>query len=329
MSTNEFLLSQWPLHWTNLGIAALILAWFAVRWRAMRSGRSLVFLVAALILLLLALDSPLDALADGYLFSAHMLQHLVLLLIIPALLLLAWDKAGRSGSGGIRMGSALSKQFPSPQASPTGAGVAGASYPSKAGQGLADSPANLLSLPVGEGRGKGDPRVATILYHPLVTWLAGVGAMWLWHVPTLCDAATSSPALRVVQTASLLAFGCLFWSPLLGPDRPRRLPDLAGVLYLFTACVGCTLLGIFITFAPVSVCPVYLHPRDQLGILSLVRTDWGITPSLDQQIGGLLMWVPACFIYFCGIIGLLARWYAMPPRPFAPGAHPASAPSTA
>jgi putative membrane protein len=48
---------------------------------------------------------------------------------------------------------------------------------------------------------------------------------------------------------------------------------------------------------------------DRLGILPLIRDQWGLTPAKDQQLGGLLMWVPACLIYFCGIIGLLGRWY--------------------
>ena len=38
----------------------------------------------------------------------------------------------------------------------------------------------------------------------------------------------------------------------------------------------------------------------------------GLSPARDQQLGGLLMWVPPCFVYLCGIFGLLARWYAGP-----------------
>ena len=156
--------------------------------------------------------------------------------------------------------------------------------------------------------------------------------MWFWHVPALCNAATTHPALGAVQTVSLVGLGLLFWLPILGRSRPNPLPPLGGVLYLFTACVGCTLLGILLTFAPVSVCPVYLHPADKLGILPLVRDGWGMTPALDQQIGGLLMWVPACSIYLCGIIGLLARWYSSPAAPTIPtdtGEKPAAKPAPA
>ena len=46
-----------------------------------------------------------------------------------------------------------------------------------------------------------------------------------------------------------------------------------------------------------------------MGILPLIRGQWGFTPAKDQQLGGLLMWVPACLIYFGGILGLFARWH--------------------
>jgi putative membrane protein len=150
------------------------------------------------------------------------------------------------------------------------------------------------------------------LRQPAATWLMGVGGMWLWHAPTLCNAAVSSIWIHHLQTASLLAMGCAFWWPIVGPAATQRLAPLAGMIYLFTACLGCTILGIIITFSPVEVCSIYLHPMDRLGILPLIQNQWGLTPAKDQQLGGLLMWVPACLIYFFGILGLLARWYREP-----------------
>jgi putative membrane protein len=283
MTTEEFLISSWPMHAEALVLAAALVCAFTFRWRtsSARRARRAAWLGAALVVYLLTLNSPLDALANGYLFSAHMLQHLLLLLVVPPLLLLAW----------------VNPEPREPAASARRAGW----------QRVADPIRRVLTAPV-------------------VTWLAGVGAMWFWHVPTLCSAATSNPTLRIVQAFSLLVAGTLFWVPILGPMR-QRLPALAGVLYLFTACVGCTLLGIGITFSPVSVCPVFMHPVDRLGILGLVRQGWGLTPGVDQQIGGLLMWVPACFIYACGIVALLARWYATARLPSTAPA-PAPAPWT-
>jgi putative membrane protein len=85
------------------------------------------------------------------------------------------------------------------------------------------------------------------------------------------------------------------------------------VLYLFSACVACSILGILITFSPVSVCPIYAQQAaDRLGILNLVQSSWGITSDKDQQIGGLLMWVPMCLVYLTAIVAQLARWFAHP-----------------
>jgi putative membrane protein len=141
-------------------------------------------------------------------------------------------------------------------------------------------------------------------------WLAGVGGMWLWHIPALCNAAMTSAAWHALETASSLFLGFCFWWPIVGPQSERRLAPLPGIFYLFSACVGCTLLGIFITFAPDGLYSSYLNPMDPIGILPWARERWGLTPAVDRQIGGLMMWVPACFVYVGGCLGLMSRWYA-------------------
>jgi cytochrome c oxidase assembly factor CtaG len=152
----------------------------------------------------------------------------------------------------------------------------------------------------------------TYLTHPLIGWIAGVGAMWLWHAPTLCNAAATSRTVSAIQTTSLLIMGSVFWWQVLAPREAQRLSPPAGIVYLFTACTACSVLGIILTFAPVSICPVYQHPVDRLGMLSTIRGDWGLTSDRDQQIGGLLMWVPMCAIYATAILAQLARWHSSP-----------------
>jgi cytochrome c oxidase assembly factor CtaG len=136
--------------------------------------------------------------------------------------------------------------------------------------------------------------------------------MWLWHAPRLCDAATRIWWVHRAQELSLVVAGIAFWWPILAPRAESRLAALAGIVYLFTACTACTLLGIAITFSPVEVCSVYAHPVDRLGALTLLRGGWGLTPERDQELGGLFMWVPACLVYGAGILGILARWYRAP-----------------
>jgi len=256
MTTRQFLISAWDWNpWVIAICVAAILIYGA--WPRFRFSRKFGWLLAGMAVFFLTLASPIDALADGYLFSAHMSQHLLLLLVVPPLILLS-----------------------------------------------------LPSTPVPDrsqiGRWKW---LNWIVWHPVPTWCLGVGGMWLWHAPALCNAAVTSAWVHRLQYVSLLLMGFAFWWPIIGPWSKQRLSPLAGIIYLFSACIGCTVLGIIITFSPVEVCSIYLHPLDRLGILPLIQNQWGLTPAKDQQLGGLLMWVPACLIYFCGILGLLARWY--------------------
>ena len=249
MTTYQFLTAAWRWSPIPLLFCALALVGYFLAFR--RRGRP-AYLGAALVVFLFALSSPVNALADGYLFSAHMVQHILLVLIVPALL--------------------------------------------------------LLSLP----RSFSLPRPLIAFTHPFIGWLAGVGAMWLWHAPALCNAATTSRAVFTIQTTSLLLMGTVFWWQVLSPRDAERLSPAAGIVYLFTACTACSILGIILTFAPVSICPVYQHPVDRLGMLGTIRDDWGLTSDRDQQIGGLLMWVPMCAIYVTAILAQLARWHSCP-----------------
>jgi len=250
MTTGQFLISGWIWSGAVSPLGAAALALYLILFGV---GRRLGYFVAALAVALVALISPINALADGYLFSAHMLQHILLLLIVPALLLLSLPRT--------------------------------------------------VSLAV-------RPRV---LGHPLAGWIAGVGAMWFWHAPALCNAAVSSHFVHALQTVSLLILGSVFWRQILAPREQERLAPPGAILYLFSACVTCGVLGIIITFSPVTVCSIYtLQPVDRFGLLQTIRLGWGLTPEKDQQIGGLLMWVPMCLIYLSAIIAQIARWFAEP-----------------
>ena len=250
MTTQQFLISAWT--WNTAVLIAAAAALIAYVW-AFRINHRMVYLLAGLGVFVFTLSSPLNALAAGYLFSAHMLQHILLLLIVPALL--------------------------------------------------------LMSLPRWVSLGSRSCFVA----NPFIGWISGVGAMWLWHARPLCNAAVSSQLVNALQIASLLLLGAIFWRQILAPREEERMSPPAAALYLFSACVACSILGILITFSPVSVCPIYAQPpADPLGILYLVQSNWGITPDKDQQIGGLLMWVPMCFVYLIAIIAQLARWFSDP-----------------
>ncbi len=247
MNTSQFLIAGWT--WNPVAIAGLVMALVAFVWRfGLRAQIGFVVLAASTFLF--ALVSPLQALANGYLFSAHMLQHAVLLLAVPAFC--------------------------------------------------------LLALP----RNSEQPRLPRLARHPVTGWICGVGAMWLWHVPNLCNASATSPWVYTTQTVSLLLCGGIFWYQILAPNERDRLPPPKAILYLFTACVACSMLGIILTISPVIVCSAYQHPVDRLGMLNTIRQSWGMTPEKDQQLGGLLMWVPMCVVYVSAILVQCARWFA-------------------
>ncbi len=255
MTTAQFIRSGWTWNPALLVAGACALVIYVA---AFRDHRRIGWFAAALTVLLLTLLSPLNTLADGYLFSAHMVQHILLLLIVPAFLLL----------------------------------------------GLPQS----LSLAVW-------PRVFA---HPLAGWLAGVGAMWFWHAPALCNAAVASRPVHALQTVSLLVLGGVFWRQILAPREEERLSPPRAIFYLFSVCVACSVLGIIITFSPVTVCSIYtMQPNDRLGMLPTIRNSWGFSPERDQQIGGLLMWVPMCLIYLTAILAQISRWFAQAASPAA------------
>lgn len=236
-------------------IAALLAGYVSIA-RGRTGGQFAAFLMGLLVLAM-AFVSPVGILSDGYLFSAHMVQHLVLLLVVPICLLVSLPKG------------LADKWFRRPRCH----------------------------------------RIGRWLAVAWVGWVCGVGAMWFWHVPTFCSAATERPLLGVVRDVSLVLAGIAFWWPIYAPVERYRLHPLNGMAYLFSACLGCTLLGIYITFAPISVCPVFANPVDRLGILTKLY-DAGLTPGVDQHIGGLMMWVPPCILYVIAIISLLCRWYS-------------------
>ena len=219
---------------------------------------------AGVLTILLMLVSPLDELADRYLFSVHMAKHILFVLIVPALLLIGLPAAPMERALRIRT--------------------------------LA--------------------RIERFLRRPAVAWTAGVGAMIVWHMPAVFNAALALEPLHIAEHLSLLVCGTIFWWPILSPLPPSRMKPLPhAAAYLFTACLACTSLGIAIAFAPSLLYPAYAHPADVYLILPSIRETWGISPLMDQQIGGLLMWAPACLVYVTAIMAMFARWYAEEAEP--------------
>lgn len=150
--------------------------------------------------------------------------------------------------------------------------------------------------------------------HPVLSWIAGVSMMWMWHIPRIFNTAmmsmheSSFSFPSILESLSLIFAGIVFSAPIVHPDKRYRIDALSGVVYLFTACIGCSLLGLLITFAPANTYHHFLSIHDQYGLNKTILQS-GITQSTDQQAAGLIMWVPCCLVYVSGVMYLLAQWF--------------------
>lgn len=240
-----------------VGLGATAVAYARGRRRATDSpGRQRAF-VGALVTVVVALVSPLEALS-GVLVSAHMVQH-VLLLVVAAPLL-AWSAPG----------AALARGLP-----PTLRAW------NRAARTTAGFDAHRL-------------RASRV---PLVRWLAYVVALWLWHASVLYGAAVEHEVVHVAEHATFLATGWLVWSILLGPARVRVEPGLA-VLGVFTLALQGVFLSALLTFARTPWYDAYVDAAPA----------WGVDPLQDQQLAGVVMWVPAGLVHVAIGIVLVARW---------------------
>jgi putative membrane protein len=139
----------------------------------------------------------------------------------------------------------------------------------------------------------------SILFSPLGAFLVHAAALWLWHLPYLYQAAMDSDFIHALQHLSFVLSGVLFWSALFGAGRSTMTYG-AGVLYVFGTAAHCSALGALLTFSSVIWYPIYIN-RTEL---------WHLTPLQDQQLGGLLMWVPSGVLFILIGIWLFARWLA-------------------
>ena len=167
----------------------------------------------------------------------------------------------------------------------------------------------LWGLPDQERRGVGRllgrhgplQRFGHRITQPMVAAVLFLGTLALWHVPVLYDAAQGRSITHNLEHALLLGTAVLFWWPLLPPtDSSKRIERGLAVVYLAAAAVEGTVIGALLTFSSEPVYSTYrLAPR--IAELSVLQ---------DQQLAGLIMWVPSGLVYLSAIlvqVGLLLR----------------------
>ena len=126
--------------------------------------------------------------------------------------------------------------------------------------------------------------------------------LWFWHMPSPYDATLRSTLLYWAMHASLFGSGVWLWRELIGHDAR----DTAGVLAAGLATsIQMGLLGALLTLGSHAWFPVHY----------LTTQAWGLTPLEDQQLGGVLMWVPGCFLLLWASLRSFRRaWQTMEGR---------------
>jgi putative membrane protein len=134
-------------------------------------------------------------------------------------------------------------------------------------------------------------------------------ALWLWHLPMLFDRALASDGWHIAQHLSFLVSALLFWTAML--PRQRRATGLgAPVLCLFTTSVVSGALGALMAF---SASPWYARYAE------MGMAPFGLSAVEDQQLAGLLMWVPGGLVHVGAALALIAR--ALRDHPTTEAAH--------
>jgi putative membrane protein len=222
---------------------------------------------AGVAFLLLALVSRLDALAD-VLFSAHMSQHELLMLVAAPLVV-------------------LGKPF-----------VAGA-------WALPDGARERV---LGWTRASHLPGAWRLATHPLLVLVVHAVVLWVWHVPALFEAALASESVHALQHLMFFVTAALFWWALV-EGRYGRVGYGVSVVYVFATALHTGLLGVLATVARGTWYPTHAARTAAAGGDALA----------DQELAGLIMWVPAGVIFTAIGLAHFAAWLGESERRVARG----------
>ena len=234
-----------------LGIMLLVYARGAFRSRP-RPWQVLAFL-GGLVSTVVALLSPLDRLSD-ILFSAHMAQHEILMLVAAPLLVLGRPLVVMLWAFGARARAEIGAVVRKPIVAATWERITG----------------------------------------PLFVLILHAVVLWVWHVPALFEAALHNEAVHVVQHLGFFVTAALFWWALIH-GRYGRVGYGVGVAYVFATAMHTQILGALLTFGRKVWYPTHA-----------ART--GAAALDDQQLAGVVMWVPFGVIFVVIGLALFAAW---------------------
>ncbi|MEA2779729.1 MAG: putative rane protein [Rhodospirillaceae bacterium] len=207
--------------------------------------------------LVLALLSPVDRIG-AELFSMHMVQHLLLILVAAPLLV--WSRP------------ALVFMWALPS--------------------LGRKRLGRVWMLLGLGRS------VHWLMHPVVVWILSCGVFAFWHLPRPYQWAFNHEIVHALEHLSFFLTALMFWSIVIAPFGWRRLGYGATLVFIVTTAVLSGLPGALLILSPRPFYPVHAQGT----------AAWGMTLLRDQQLAGLVMWIPAGFIYVGAAIWVFAAW---------------------
>jgi putative membrane protein len=138
---------------------------------------------------------------------------------------------------------------------------------------------------------------------PLSASLLQAAALWIWHAPIFFDRALASESWHAAQHLSLVFSALLFWWSINNASSLERRHAVAG-LFLFFTSIHSGLLGALMAFAESPWYSRYVA----MGMSGV----GGLTPLEDQQIAGLIMWVPGGAVHAVAALIYLSRWFKAP-----------------
>jgi putative membrane protein len=236
-----------------LDLAAMLYWRGAVRMPGALPRRRAASFYVGLVVLAGALSSPVESRA-GTRLSAHMVQHLVLLLVAPALIaygrpvvvtLLALPLRARRAIGRLERAAAVRK-------------------------------------------------AKKVVGHPVTAWALVASVLWTWHQPDLYQAAVGGGVVHALEHATFFGAALVFWRAVIDAGPRRRVSYGAALLLVFGTLVQSGWLAMVLSFAPQVVYPVYGDGPQALA---------------DQQLAGVIMWVPMTAVFVVAIVALFVRFF--------------------
>ncbi len=150
-------------------------------------------------------------------------------------------------------------------------------------------------------------RLAYIVTRPIAAFLLYNGTIWIWHLPYLYNLALFEHEWHIVEHLFFMVTAVIYWWPTLGslPELPK--PTFgAQMMYVFANMVAMKALGMIISLQGEVIYTFYLQ----------VPRVFGLTPLGDQQLGGMLMWLPGGLVLWGGLGYVFLQWArrGTPPR---------------